>query len=58
MPSFILIHPTIWPQCTDVADILLPRVQTSTGQRSFAYSGPSVEQSAPSLARKHPTGYI
>jgi len=27
--------------------ILLPRVQTSTGQRSFAYSGPAVWNSLP-----------
>ena len=30
MPSFILIHPTVWPQCTNVTD----RQDRQTGQWS------------------------
>ena len=33
--------------------ILLPQVQTSTGQRSFAYSGPAVWNSLPPALRKN-----
>jgi len=33
--------------------ILLPRVQTSTGQRSFAYSGPAVWNSLPPALREN-----
>ena len=33
--------------------ILLPRVQTSTGQRSFAYSRPAVWNNLPPALRKH-----
>jgi len=33
--------------------ILLPRVQTSTEQRSFAYSGPAVWNSLPPALRKN-----
>jgi len=31
MPSFILIHPTVWPQYTNVRD--------GTGQTDWAYDG-------------------
>jgi len=33
MPSFILIHPTVWPQYTNITD--------STGQSDRQYNGPT-----------------
>jgi len=34
MPSFILIHPTVWPQCTNVTERQTDRQDRQTGQRT------------------------
>jgi len=34
MPSFILIRPTVWPQCTNVTDRQTDRQDTTDRQRT------------------------
>jgi len=53
MPSFISIHPTVWPQCTNVTDRT-----GETGQQSDSI-GPTVLQTIQFYKRwpKNPTAW-
>jgi len=51
MPSFILIRPTVWPQCTNVTD------RDRTGQRSDSI-GQTVLQTFAQKSAGHSVSYI